>query len=260
MNEKLWWYVARSTGIVAWALVAAAVIWGLLLTTRLLGGRSAPKWLLDLHRFLGGAAVILVALHLGSLLLDSYTDFRPVDLVVPFASSWRPLAVAWGVLALYLLVAVEVSSLAMRRLPRKTWHVIHLASYACFLLVSVHALTAGTDVANPVARFLGVFGVLLVTFLAALRMATWRRAVARRTAAPVATVPPAPTVDWNGAVWSDTAWPAAPPTAAPGAGEWSSRQVPPPVGASAPSAPPAWAPPGQAPAAPTGWDVADRPR
>ena len=45
MNEKLWWYIARSTGIVAWALVAAAVIWGLLLSTRLLKGRPAPKWL-----------------------------------------------------------------------------------------------------------------------------------------------------------------------------------------------------------------------
>ena len=62
MNEKLWWYVARSTGIVAWALVAAAVVWGLLLTTRLVGGRSAPRWLLDLHRFLGGLAVIFTGL------------------------------------------------------------------------------------------------------------------------------------------------------------------------------------------------------
>ena len=256
--DHVFWYVTRASGIIAWIVLTASVVWGVLMAGKVVGRRPGPKWMLDLHRFLGGAAVVLVALHLSSLLLDSYTDFTPRDLVVPFASSWRPVAVAWGVLALYLLVAVEVSSLAMRRLPRKTWHVIHLASYACFLLVSVHALTAGTDVANPVARFVGVFGVVAVTLLAALRTVTWRQVVARRAAA----TPPAastPTVDWNGAVWADTAWPAAPPAAAPGADGWAPG---PPTAVGAPVAPPtvAWAPPASpAPPSPAtgGWDVTE---
>ncbi|MFN8039748.1 MAG: ferric reductase-like transmembrane domain-containing protein [Acidimicrobiales bacterium] len=258
--DHVFWYVTRASGIIAWVLLTASVLWGVLMAGKVLGRRPGPKWMLDLHRFLGGAAVVLVGLHLGSLLLDSYTDFRPVDLVVPFASSWRPVAVAWGVLALYLLVAVEVSSLAMRRLPRKTWHVIHLSSYACFLLVSVHALTAGTDVANPVARFVGVFGLVAVTLLAALRIFTWRRTVARRAATTAPAAAPSPTVDWNGAVWADTAWPAAPPVAAPSSAEWAPRQVPPPVGAATSPAAAPWANPAEAPAGRSGWDVVEGPR
>ena len=258
--DHVFWYVTRASGIIAWVLLTASVLWGVLMAGKVLGRRPGPKWMLDLHRFLGGAAVVLVGLHLGSLLLDSYTDFAPRDLVVPFASTWRPVAVAWGVLALYLLVAVEVSSLAMRRLPRRTWHVIHLASYLCFVLVSVHALTAGTDVANPVARFLGVFGVVAVTLLAALRIVTWRQVVARRAAVPAPVAAPGATVDWNGAVWADTAWPAAPPAADPGPGGPSPHPAPHPPGATVPASSPPWPPPAPDPVPRTGWDVAEPPR
>ncbi len=44
MTPKIWWYLARSTGIVAWALAAASVIWGLLLSTRSARGIAKPVW------------------------------------------------------------------------------------------------------------------------------------------------------------------------------------------------------------------------
>ena len=171
MNEKLWWYIARSTGIVAWALVAASVIWGLLLTTRLLGGRPAPKWLLDLHRYLGGLAVTFTALHLAGLVADSYSHFGPADILVPFASAWKPLPVALGVVGMYLLLAVEGTSLMMRRIPRKWWRWIHLASFGSFWLATIHGVTAGTDSTNPlmVLAYLLVGGlVLFLTFVRVL--------------------------------------------------------------------------------------------
>lgn len=169
MNEKLWWYVARSTGIVAWALVAAAVIWGLLLTTRLVGGRSAPKWLLDLHRFLGGLAVIFTGLHLVGLVADSYTHFGPTDLLVPFASAWKPLPVALGVVAMYLLAAVELTSLAMKRLPRRLWRWVHLTSFGSFWLATLHGVLAGTDASNPVLWVAYLVTASVVLFLTVFR-------------------------------------------------------------------------------------------
>jgi hypothetical protein len=63
MSWQLPWFVARAGGIVAWALTAGSVIWGLLLSTRPLGRRPRPAWLFDLHRFLGGLAVIFTAVH-----------------------------------------------------------------------------------------------------------------------------------------------------------------------------------------------------
>ena len=109
MTSQLWWYLARSGGLVAWALLSASVLWGLALSTRILGPRPRPNWILDLHRFLGGLAVVFTGLHVVGLVLDSYVDFGLTELLVPMASSYRPGPVAWGVAALYLLVAVEIT-------------------------------------------------------------------------------------------------------------------------------------------------------
>jgi DMSO/TMAO reductase YedYZ heme-binding membrane subunit len=46
---------------------------------------------------------------------------------------------AWG------LIAVELTSLAMRRLPRRVWRLVHLSSYLVFWSTSLHAAYAGTD-------------------------------------------------------------------------------------------------------------------
>ncbi len=170
MNEKLWWYIARSTGIVSWALVAAAVIWGLLLSTRLLNGRPAPKWLLDLHRHLGGIAVVFTGLHLVGLVADNYSHFGPADLLVPFANTWKPLPVALGVVAMYLLVAVEGTSLAMKRMPRRWWRGIHMTSFGVFWLGTIHGITAGTDAANPALwlTYLATGGIVLFLILVSI--------------------------------------------------------------------------------------------
>lgn len=169
MKSQTWWYVARSTGIVAWSLLTLSLTWGLLLRTKLLNRRPTPRWLLDLHRFLGGLAVVFVGLHLVGLVADSYTHFGPTDLLVPFASSWRPAAVALGVVALYLLAAVEVTSLLMRRLPRPWWRAVHMSSFATFVLTTLHAVAAGTDARNSALILAVNAGVATVLFLTHVR-------------------------------------------------------------------------------------------
>ncbi len=145
MTSQLWWYLARSSGIVAWALVAASVVWGLFLSTRILGTKPRPAWLLDLHRYLGGLALTFTGIHLVSLVLDSYVHFGLVQLLVPLTSSYRPGAVAWGIVGLYLLLAVELTSLARKRLSKRVWRAAHLLSFPLFALSTVHGLLAGTD-------------------------------------------------------------------------------------------------------------------
>lgn len=175
MTPKLWWYVARSSGLVAWWLVGASVLWGLLLSTRLLNKKPAPSWLLDLHRFLGGLAVVFTGIHLGGLVADNYTHFGPSEILVPFASAWHPVAVAWGVVAFYLLAAVEVTSLLMKRLPRKWWRAVHSSSFVLFVLSSVHALTAGTERANPAVQWSGLLMTTAFIFLTSYRQLAPRR-------------------------------------------------------------------------------------
>lgn len=178
MSTQFWWYVARSTGIVASALLAASVIWGLLLSTRLLERRPSPRWLLDLHRYLGGLAVIFTGFHLVGLVGDTYVHFDMVSLFVPMASEWQPGPVAWGVVAFYGLVAVEVTSLMMKHLSRRVWHGIHLTSYAVFWLAAVHGATAGTDATNPWYVWGSIVSIIIVLALTFYRVLIGKRSVA----------------------------------------------------------------------------------
>jgi predicted ferric reductase len=174
VSAQTWWYLARSTGYVAWGLAAASVIWGLLLSTRLTRGRPSPAWILDLHRFLAAAAVVFTSLHLVGLVADSYVHFGVADLLVPFASSWRTGAVALGIVAAYVLVAVEVTSLLMRRLPRRLWRLVHLSSYVAFWSATFHLVTAGTDAGNPFSRVATTLVMAVVVFLTLVRALSGR--------------------------------------------------------------------------------------
>lgn len=174
MSPQIWWYLARATGYVAWALLTTSVISGLLLGTRLTKGRPTPAWILDLHRFLAGTAVVFTGLHLAGLVADDYVHFDLADLLVPFASSWRTGAVALGVIALYLLVAVEVSSLYMRRLPKRVWRRIHLGSYLAFWFATFHLVTAGADAGHPLSRVITAVVIAVVVFLTLVRSLSGR--------------------------------------------------------------------------------------
>lgn len=143
--SSLPWYIARASGIVAWGLLALSVLWGLALSTRALGKRPKANWLLDLHRFLGGLAVVFVAVHLVGLAFDPWVDMGLKQFLVPFSSTWKPVAVAWGVVGLYLLVAVELTSLLRKHMPKRWWKGIHMSSYGLYVVATIHMLTAGTD-------------------------------------------------------------------------------------------------------------------
>lgn len=177
-HGQLWWLVARSGGIVALVLVSLSVIWGLLLRSKYLAGGPGPKALLDLHRFLGALSVIFTGVHLLGLHLDRFVTFTVVDLLVPFASSWRPAPVALGIVAFWLLLAVHATSLAMRRLPRRLWRLVHLTSYLLLPLGFLHGSLAGSDAGTAWYR-LGAGGLVgLVAWLTAWR--AWSVAGRRR--------------------------------------------------------------------------------
>jgi methionine sulfoxide reductase heme-binding subunit len=186
IDPRVWWWVTRASGIVAWVVVAAAVVWGLLASTKLIRKRGMPAWILDLHRYLGTLTIVFVAVHVGAIWLDSFVTFTPTQLVVPFASSWRPHAVAWGIFATYLLLAIQITSWAMRRLPRKLWHRVHVLSLPMLVLATVHGFLAGTDRSNRVLQWSAFVVMLGVVFLLAVRMLSPSRPSRGRTTTAIA--------------------------------------------------------------------------
>ncbi|WP_439564997.1 2Fe-2S iron-sulfur cluster-binding protein [Microcella sp.] len=146
MNDPhFWWYVTRASAVLAWVIMTAAVLWGILLSTRVFRGADNPAWLQDLHRFLGGTALVLTLIHMVSLVLDPWLAMPLDQLLIPLVAEYRPLPVALGILSFYVLAAVQLTSLAKNRLPQRFWKAVHYLSYVAVLAVAIHGAYAGTD-------------------------------------------------------------------------------------------------------------------
>ena len=201
MNAQFWWFLSRSSGIVTWALLAATTLWGILLSTRMLKPYDRPAWLRDLHTWLGTLTLFGTAIHIAAIMADSYVQFSVKDILVPMSTTWKPGAIAWGIVSMYMLIAVQVSSWAMKKIPRKLWRTIHFLSYAMFITTSIHSLSAGTDRSTLLYQGFAIALITLMVGATAIRIIyagepktrdVISRASAATAAAPVTKQTPLP--------------------------------------------------------------------
>ena len=216
MNDRIWWHIARSTGLVAWLALALAMLTGGLLANRMVHRPASIRRVVGLHRHLAAVGLGLVAVHLGALFADNYVEFSVADLLVPFHSTWRPVALTWGIAGLALLVVVEVSSLtpfrtgaappdpiagrfagarsvgtrfARRRLSKRTWRLVHQCSALGFASATVHLLQAGTDASTLAVRLPVAAITVAVTFLYLARLVRLRSDRSSSIVLPQVTAP-----------------------------------------------------------------------
>ncbi len=144
----------------------------------------------DLHQFTALLALGLMALHVLSLLGDQYIGFNVPQLFVPFLSSYRPLPIALGIIALYAMVVIVGSFYIRDRIGQKAWRSIHYVSFVAFFVVLLHGVYSGTDSAQIWAKLMywssGMVVVLLTTwrFLEAGKPAPAKQAKRVPAAAP----------------------------------------------------------------------------
>ena len=144
-SDKAYWFISRSSGVLAYVLLALGVMWGLVQSGGILRPTIPPLLALGLHSFLNWGALAMSALHGLILLGDNYIKLSLKDVTVPFVSSYEPILVGLGVLSFYLLFLLSSSFYARKWLGQKTFRLLHFASYPTFLLVTWHSLGVGTD-------------------------------------------------------------------------------------------------------------------
>lgn len=180
MSDQIFWYLSRSSGMMAWLAAAGAMLVGAMIPSRLLGRRPTIPWLTDLHRMLGAMASIFLLIHMGTLWFDHFVAFRFDDLLIPFVADVPGLSrfsLALGVVAAWLLGAVELTSLVRERLPEHLWRSVHLTSYLILVLGSAHAVLAGSDISNPVIASIGTSTLTAVALATAVRLRRRRQEV-----------------------------------------------------------------------------------
>ncbi len=172
-QPKVFWDLARSSGIAAYLLMWLSVVFGLVITNRMsqlwLGGPST----VDLHQFASLLGMGFAFFHGLILLGDHYMNFSIVQILVPFATlNYAPLWVGLGQLAFYISIPVVGSFYLRRRLGAKLWRALHFATFIMFAFVTVHGMMAGTDALALVGMYaMTTISVFFLTIYRVLNMA-----------------------------------------------------------------------------------------
>jgi methionine sulfoxide reductase heme-binding subunit len=163
------WYLARAGGVVAYLLLTFTVCIGVGLAGRARVPGFPRVAVNELHRFAGMLAGTFIAIHVGAVLLDTYVHFTVPQVLVPLADSYRPLAVAMGIVAAELLIALAVTNRLRRVLPRRIWRGAHYLNFAVWASATIHGITAGTDNAT-----MWLIAIYVAAIAAVVGLACWR--------------------------------------------------------------------------------------
>ncbi len=168
------WYASRATGVVSLVLLSAVMIIGILVNRQ---GRlpGLPRFaVLGLHRNLSLLAVAFVAVHVLTAVTDSYVSISLAAAVIPFVSSYEPLWMGLGAVALDLMAAVIVTSLLRRHIGRRVWRAVHWLAYASWPVAVVHGVYSSHDLQSGPLLYLA-----LACIAAVLGALGWRLIHAR---------------------------------------------------------------------------------
>jgi predicted ferric reductase len=164
------WYLERLTAFLAYLAIAGSVVYGLLLSTKLLDAIAHRPISFALHQDLASFGLGLAGIHGALLGLDHTIHFSIADLAIPFASPYRAAWVGLGQLAFYASLAVVLSFYARRRIGQRRWRVLHYATFLVFVASTAHGVAAGTDSATGWAWWTYVGASAVVAFLATYRI------------------------------------------------------------------------------------------
>lgn len=143
-----YWYATRGLGVVSLILLTATVVLGVGTAQRWSGG--APSFVLALvHRSVSLLAVVIVAAHVVTTVLDPFAHITVRDAVVPFGAAYRPVWLGLGVAGTELLAAVIVTSLLRDRIGPRVWRLVHWTAYASWPVAVIHSLGTGSDARSP---------------------------------------------------------------------------------------------------------------
>jgi sulfoxide reductase heme-binding subunit YedZ len=178
------WLTSRIVAFLAYLALTGSVVYGLLLSTKLLDAIAHRPITFTLHQDLASFGLGLAAIHGTLLALDRTVPASLAQLAVPFATSYRPLWVGVGQLSFFVMAAVIASFYLRRRIGQRTWRLLHSVTFLSFAGATVHGWLSGTD-SGSWGRWVYLVATAVVVFLFVYRLvlATGRRSPARDLAA-----------------------------------------------------------------------------
>ncbi|GCE28583.1 hypothetical protein KDA_40670 [Dictyobacter alpinus] len=169
--QNVTWDIARAGGFTTYVLLALAVIMGLALSTQLQSPGRWPRLInSELHNFLTLLSSIFLVVHIAAVWIDPFTHFGWSDILMPFATSYRPIWMALGIVGVYLGIAIGISTLLRPYIGYKLWRKLHILTLLIFMLATIHGIGTGSDTQTRWALGLYAVSSILVALLLIRRL------------------------------------------------------------------------------------------
>lgn len=177
-EPKAFWYLARSTGVVAYLLLWLTVVYGLVVSNKMARLWNGGPAAVELHQFITWLAVAFALFHALILMGDKYIKSSLTQIVTPFAyTGYEPFWVGLGQVAFYLTLLVAASVYVRKWMGYRAWRTLHYLSFVVYFLLTLHGIFAGTDTKAPAVLAMyaltgiSIYFLLIVRILAAVRAA-----------------------------------------------------------------------------------------
>jgi len=171
MFDQVLSFTTRGAGAVSLLMFTASAALGLVTVARFQAAGWPRFFNYEMHRRVSLLSIVFLAVHVLTAVFDPFTRLGLGAALVPFASSYRPVQVALGVVALYLFVALIVTSLLRKHIGQRTWRAVHWASYAMWPMALLHGITAGSDAFAPWMLAVDLISIAVITAALGWRIA-----------------------------------------------------------------------------------------
>jgi predicted ferric reductase len=149
MGDLEFWFIARITGLTAFAVLSLSVLSGEALRTSVLDFLAKNRAVRKLHDFTTPLWLPLVFAHVIALLFDKTARIQPINVVVPFVTDYGQLPIGLGTVAFDIVMIVTITSWLRSKMNNTLWTWIHRTSYIGFVALFFHAALSGTDFDAP---------------------------------------------------------------------------------------------------------------
>jgi sulfoxide reductase heme-binding subunit YedZ len=161
---SFWWTTTRAAGSVALVAASLSVCVGLVMSGKLIKGRRND--LRTIHEALSLATLAALAVHVLSLLADSFFHPTLLDVTVPFVSGYKQPWMSIGIVSGWALAILGLTYYARDRIGQERWRRLHRWTALAWLGGLVHAVGEGTD--NGRLWFLAMTAVVAIPALVLL--------------------------------------------------------------------------------------------
>ena len=168
-SQYSFWLASRSAGIVAFILIATAVILGLYMAGGVSKRPGAKRTLVKVHEQVALAALAAIAAHGLLLLGDKWLHPGVTGIAIPFTMSYRPVWTGMGITAGYLAAILGPTFYLRRRIGARRWRLVHRATVVVYVLAVMHSLGSGTDGASLWFQTLVVASAIPIVTLLVIR-------------------------------------------------------------------------------------------